>query len=68
MGRATRRRFSATSDNAEFELPGQTTFTPGPVMVLGIDQNGPAGVLPPSYAGSITVNFIVPDAGTAKSS
>jgi RHS repeat-associated protein len=47
-----------SSDNASFQLPGQTTFVPDSIQLLGINQNGPAGVLPPGYHGTLTVTFL----------
>jgi RHS repeat-associated protein len=47
-----------SSDNAGFQLPGQSTFVPDSVQLLGINQNGPAGILPPGYHGTITLKFL----------
>ena len=47
-----------SSDNAEFELPGSTTYIPDSVELLGINQGGPAGTLPPGYRGTITLSFL----------
>ena len=44
-----------SSDNAEFQLPGQTDFTPDAISLLAINQDGPAGTLPPGYHGQINV-------------
>jgi RHS repeat-associated protein len=52
-----------SSDNASFELPGSTTYIPDSVELLGINQNGPAGTLPPDYHGSITLSFLPVNAG-----
>jgi hypothetical protein len=43
--------------NVTFLLPGETTPIPGSVQLLGINQNGPAGILPPGYHGTITLSF-----------
>ncbi len=47
-----------SSDNASFELPGETTYVPDSVELLGINQGGPAGTLPPGYQGTITLSFL----------
>ena len=36
--------FILSSDNAEFQLPGQTGFTSGSIMLLGIDNTGDGSV------------------------
>jgi RHS repeat-associated protein len=45
------------SDNARFQMPGSSTFTDDSVLLLGINANGPAGVLPPGSHQSITLPF-----------
>ncbi len=62
-----------SAENVEFELPGQTTFTPDSVLLLGIDPSGEAGVLPgtqgsslPPQEQSITVDFIATTTGSAQ--
>jgi hypothetical protein len=47
-----------SSDNASFLLPGGSSYIPDSVELLGINQNGPAGVLPPGYHGTITLQFL----------
>jgi RHS repeat-associated protein len=47
-----------SSDNASFELPGSTTYVPNSVNLLGINETGPAGTLPPGYQGTITLSFL----------
>lgn len=46
------------SATGEFQLPGQTSWTPNTFQVLGISQVGPAGTLQPGYSGSIQVQYI----------
>lgn len=46
-----------TSDNARLRLPGYSTFTEDSLLVLGINGNGPAGVLTPGAHQTITVEF-----------
>jgi RHS repeat-associated protein len=43
--------------NVSFELPGDTTLVPSSIQLLGINQGGPAGILPPGYQGTITLSF-----------
>ncbi len=63
--------FQLAADNVEFQLPGQTGFTPGSILLLGINSSGQAGALPgttvPMYVAqdpSITVNFIATTTGS----
>ncbi len=44
-----------TSSNASFALPGAAAFIPRGIVLLGISQDGPAGLLPAGYRGQITV-------------
>jgi Bacterial pre-peptidase C-terminal domain/CARDB len=46
-----------SSSNGEFQVPGETGFTPDALMFLGINSQGPAGILPPGASGTITVDF-----------
>jgi autotransporter-associated beta strand protein len=45
------------TDSGEFQIPGQTTWTPSEVQILGASLDGPAGILPPGYHGRWIVNF-----------
>ncbi|HUY33447.1 MAG TPA: DUF4214 domain-containing protein [Pirellulales bacterium] len=38
--------FFLSANNAEFQLPGQSGFTSGSIMLLGINDSGAAGILP----------------------
>ena len=62
-----------SADNVEFELPGQTSFTPDSILLLGINPSGEAGLLPGTGSRqcsradrSITVNFILTQPGTVQ--
>src|SRR5262249_25323437 len=46
------------SDNARFRLSEQDQYVDDRIRLLGINRNGPAGVLPPGARGSITVTFL----------
>ncbi len=43
--------------NAVLGYADQPGFVGSSITVLGIDQNGPAGILPPGYHGNITLNY-----------
>jgi YD repeat-containing protein len=43
--------------NAVLGYSDQSTFDGNTIEVLGINQNGPAGILPPGYHGTITLNY-----------
>jgi RHS repeat-associated protein len=43
--------------NADLRLPEQADYAGSTLQVLGINQGGPAGVLPPGYRGSMQVFF-----------
>ena len=45
------------SPNGQFRLPGQTIWTPDTFAILAINQDGPAGVLPPGYHGQYPIEF-----------
>jgi hypothetical protein len=45
------------AQNTLMRLPGEPTFQSDSMHVLGINRDGPAGVLPPGYRSSITVEF-----------
>jgi RHS repeat-associated protein len=45
------------SSTGMFRLPGDAAWTTRNFQVLGINQNGPAGVLPPGYHGTIQVQY-----------
>ncbi len=49
--------FLITSDNAGFELAGQSSFTDGEIDVLGVGPTGPAGVLAPGQSGTVSITF-----------
>jgi YD repeat-containing protein len=45
-------------NDVAIRLPDDTSFDPsGSVQFLAIDANGPAGILPPGYSGSISIPF-----------
>jgi hypothetical protein len=44
-------------DNASFQLPGETGFIPGGLLLLAISHHGPAGIIPAGGSDSLTVNF-----------
>jgi RHS repeat-associated protein len=46
-----------SATNALLRLPSQDQYVGSTIQVLGIDQNGPAGTLPPGYQGTITVDY-----------
>jgi uncharacterized repeat protein (TIGR01451 family) len=46
------------SDNARFQLPGQPDITNDIIRLLAINRSGLAGVLPPGYHDTITINFL----------
>ncbi len=46
---------SITTGNATIGLPGQTSFTGSSVQVLGIENSGPAGTLPPGFQGTLLI-------------
>ena len=48
---------SVTSGNATIGLPGETSFTGSSVQILGIENTGPAGTLPPGYQGTIQIPY-----------
>jgi RHS repeat-associated protein len=48
----------AAADNALIKLPEQPDFITHTVPLLGVNWDGPAGVLPPGYEGSIALDFI----------
>ena len=48
---------SVTSGNATIGLPGQTSFTGSSVQILGIENSGPAGTLPPGFHGTIEIPY-----------
>ncbi|HUU84812.1 MAG TPA: RHS repeat-associated core domain-containing protein, partial [Phycisphaerae bacterium] len=45
------------AENADLRLPGQTDFAGSSVQFLGINTDGPAGILPPGSSGRISINF-----------
>lgn len=47
-----------TADNALLKLPEQRDFITRSLALLGVNWEGPAGVLPPGYEGSIAVDFL----------
>ena len=48
---------SVTSGNATIGLPGETEFSGSSVQILGIENTGPAGTLPPGYQGTILIPY-----------
>jgi len=48
---------SVTSGNATIGLPGQTSFSGSSVQMLGIENTGPAGTLPPGYQGTLQIPY-----------
>ena len=48
---------SVTSGNATIGLPGETSFSGSSVQVLGIENTGPAGTLPPGYQGTLLIPY-----------
>jgi len=49
---------SLSGQGAEFQLPGQSGFTPNSILLFAGNPNGQGGVLPPGFSGSITVTVI----------
>jgi hypothetical protein len=45
------------ADNAQFQRPGQTSYTTSNLQLLGFNPEGPYGTLPPGFQGSVTVSF-----------
>src|SRR5262249_802648 len=43
--------------NVLLRMPGELKFQDDSMHVLGINHEGPAGILPPGYHGSVTVEF-----------
>jgi RHS repeat-associated protein len=52
---------SLSGQGAEFQLPGQSGFTPNSILLFAGNPNGQGGVLPPGFSGSITVTVINSD-------
>ncbi|MEI7831644.1 MAG: Ig-like domain-containing protein, partial [bacterium] len=52
-----------SSDNGRFQLPTQNGYHNDRIQLLGINNQGPAGVLPPGGRNSITMNFLAKVAG-----
>ena len=49
-------------NDVAIRLPDDTSFdSSGAVQFLALDTNGPAGILPPSYSGSISIPFYSTD-------
>ena len=48
---------SVTSGNATIGLPGQTSFSGSSVQILGIENTGPAGTLPPGFQGTLLIPY-----------
>ena len=48
---------SVTSNNATIGLPGQTSFNGSSVQILGTENTGPAGTLPPGFQGTIQIPY-----------
>ena len=46
-----------SAENAELRPPGYDEFIEGPYAFLGINEEGPAGILPPGAKGIIYINF-----------
>lgn len=49
--------FEIEGTNAEFQLPGMTTFDANTIDVIGIASTGPAGVLEPGQSGSVQITY-----------
>ncbi len=49
---------SLSGQGAEFQLPGQTSFTPNSILLFAGNPNGQGGTLPPGFSGSLTVTVI----------
>ncbi len=49
--------FTLSADIALLQAPGDAGFNDSQVELLGINPNGPAGILPPGFTGQIVVNF-----------
>ena len=50
---------NVTANNALNRLPDQSSFTSNKVEFLGINDSGPAGVLPPGARGQLVIYFKV---------
>ncbi|HQX51029.1 MAG TPA: CARDB domain-containing protein, partial [Planctomycetaceae bacterium] len=50
--------FHITGDNAVFRLPEQPNFNSDSIEVLGINNQGPAGILPPGFRGQLSVIYL----------
>ncbi len=48
---------AVTSGNATIGLPGQTNFSGSSVQILGIENTGPAGTLPPGFQGTLEIPY-----------
>jgi RHS repeat-associated protein len=48
---------SVTSNNAEIGMPGETSFSGSSVQILGIENAGPAGTLPPGVQNTIEIPY-----------
>jgi RHS repeat-associated protein len=48
---------SVTSNDATIGLPGETSFSGSSVQILGIEDSGPAGTLPPGFQGTIEIPY-----------
>ncbi len=48
---------AVASGNAKIGLPGETSFTGSSVQILGIENSGPAGTLPPGFQGTIQIPY-----------
>src|SRR5262249_7515861 len=46
------------AQNARLRLPGESEFLVDSFHLLGINRDGPAGILPPGYHGTITLEFL----------
>jgi YD repeat-containing protein len=46
------------AQNARLRLPGESEFLVDSIHLLGINRDGPAGILPPGYHGTITLEFL----------
>ncbi|HEY1686274.1 MAG TPA: RHS repeat-associated core domain-containing protein [Tepidisphaeraceae bacterium] len=49
--------FEIDGTNANFQLPGMTTFDSGSIDIIGIASSGPAGVLEPGQGGSVQITY-----------
>ncbi len=50
---------SVTSGNGVIGVPGQTSLEATTVQILGIEQSGPAGTLPPGFSGTLLIPYEV---------